>query len=162
MIAGVQPCKASSQCFHTQGSSLQILVVDAGNFNFTPCGGFYVFRNLHYIIVIKIKTRHRIIALGMLRLFFDGKSLAVFIKLHYTVLSRISYIIAENRRALFPGCHFLKHSGKALSVKNIVAQNQRHPVITDEIRADDKGVRQSSGLVLNRIGKLHADLAAIA
>ena len=98
----------------------------------------------------------------MLRLFFNGKSLAVFIEFYYAVLSRISYIITENRRTIFPGCHFLKHSGKALSVENIVAQNQRHPVIADEIRADDKGIRQSSGLVLNRIGKLHAELAAVA
>ncbi len=34
--------------------------------------------------------------------------------------------------------HALKHLGKALSVENIVAQDQRHVVVADEFFTDDE------------------------
>ena len=88
----------------------------------------------------------------MLWLLLDGNRHALAVKLHHAVFPGIPHIIAENSCALFPGCHFPKHPGKALSVENIISQNQRHAVIPDKFRPDDKGVCQSSWLLLHCIG----------
>ena len=98
----------------------------------------------------------------MLRFLLDGKSLAVLVKFYYTVLSRISHIVTEDGRAIFSGYHSLKHIRKALSVENVVAQDQRHVIVADEFFTDDESVCQSSGTLLNCIGNIDSQLFSVA
>ena len=165
MVSCIQPCKASSQSFYLQSSSVQIFVINACDLNFTSCRRLHIFCDLHYIIVVEVKSRNRIIGLRMLRFFLNGKSLAVFVKLYYAVLSGISYIITEDSCSLFLFCSLiciLKNSGKALSVKNIIAQNKGNCIVSDKVRSNDKCVCQSSRLFLNRILKTHSKLLSVS
>ena len=162
MIAGIQPGKSASQCFHLQSSTIQILVVNAGNLDFSSCGGFYILCNLNDIVVIEIQSGNRIIAPGMLRLFFDGKCPAVLVEFHHTVFSGVTHIISENSSTLFSCGSSTKHLRETLTVENIITQNQRNTIITDKIRANDKCVSQTSRLILYSILQMHAQLTSIA
>ena len=140
----------------------EIFIIHAGDLDLASCGGFYIFRNLYHIIVIEIKARHRIVGLRMLRFLLDGKGLAVLVKFYHAVLSRVSHIVAEDGRAVFSDCHSLKHLGKALSVENVVTQDQRHVIVADEFLTDDESVCQSSGTLLNCIGNIDSQLFSVA
>ena len=59
------------------------------------------------------------------------------------------------------GYHPFQHLTETLAVKDIIPKDQRHTVFPDEIRANDKSIRQSAGLFLHRIFKTHAQLAAV-
>ena len=54
MISGIQPCKASSQSLYMKVAPSEIFIIHAGDLDLASCGGFYIFRNLYYIIVIEI------------------------------------------------------------------------------------------------------------
>ena len=160
MVAGIEPCKASAQRLHHQRPSAQIFVVDRSDFDLTSCRRLYVAGNFHNVVIIKIQSGNCVVALGMLRFFLDGKRFAVFIEFHHAIFSGIADKIAENRRTLFPLRCLTQHSGKALSIENIVAQNEGNAVVSDEIRADQKCVCQSAGRLLNRIGHRKSQLLA--
>ena len=81
--------------------SAKICIIDGCDLDLPTCGRLDVFRNLHHVVIVKVKSRHRVIGLRMLRLFLDGQRLAVLIEFHDAVLSRVSDIIAEDRRTVF-------------------------------------------------------------
>ena len=158
MVSRIQPCKAASQCFYLQSAAGKIFIVDACDLDLTTGRRFYICRDLHNIIIIEIQTRNRIIALWLIRLFLDGKCLAVFIKFYNAVFSRISDIIAKDRSTLFllyALGNISEHAGKALSVENIVTKHKRNAVVSDKIRPDSKtqvGILKTAALV--KAGKL--------
>ena len=162
MRAGIQPGKASSQPLYPEFPLRQIGIVDGGNFDFSPCGRFDLLCNFHDLVVIEVKTRYRIIALRVLRLFLDGKCNPVLSELHHSVSARISDVITEDRRSLFSLRYLFQHTGEALSVKNIIAQNQSYMVLSDKIFSNQKSVCKTSGLFLYRIGKRKSQLTSIS
>ncbi len=160
MIARIQPGKAAPQSLHAQVAPAQIFVVDTRDLDLPARRRLHIGRDTDHIIVIEIKPRHGIIALRLCRLLLYGKRPAVLVKLHHAVLSGIPHIVAEDRRPFFSGSHLAKHPGKALPIENIIPQHERHPVIPDKIRPDDKSVRQSSRVFLHGIFHPQAELFA--
>src|SRR5699024_2810597 len=100
----------------------------------------------------------------MLRFLLNGKGFSIFIEFHYAVFPGISYIIPKNRGALLvlrAVMYTAQHAGKTLSVKNIVAQNKRNGIGTYKVRPDNKGVSQTSGLLLHCVFEFHSQLASV-
>src|SRR5689334_22497448 len=56
----------------------------------------------------------------------------------------------------------LQHVGQTMPKKEIVAQDERAARASDEVAADDEGVRQSSRLLLGRVVESKAPPASIA
>ena len=55
-----------------------------------------------------------------------------------------------------------QHAGKALPVKDVVAQHQAHGVVPHKLLPDDKRLRQSIGRWLLGILETHAELSAVS
>ena len=98
----------------------------------------------------------------MLRFLLDGDRHAIFVKLNHTVLSRISYVVTEDGGSALLGCYSSENLREALSVEDIITKNQCYAVFPDKICADDKGIGQSSWLLLHRILKPHAQLTSVS
>ena len=49
-----------------------------------------------------------------------------------------------------------------MAIKNVVAQNQRHPIGADEVGADDERVGQTARLILMKVREAQAEIGAIA
>ena len=162
MIAGIEPGKSPAQRLHEEIAPAEILVVDTGDLELAPRGRLHVSRDLHDVVVVEIKPRHRVVGLRALRLLLDGDRPPVLVEFNDAVLSRIFHVIAEDRRALLPLRRRPKHPGEALAVEDIVAQHQRDPVVSDEIGAENEGFRQSVGLRLDLVCEMHAELASIS
>ena len=101
----------------------------------------------------------------MLRLLFDRDCLSVLIELNDAETFRIVYIVAEYGGAFAPFCVFyggFQTFFQSVSCENIIAQYHGHTVVSDKVGADDKGLSQSVGTWLHRIGKADAELMAVS
>ena len=81
MCSCIQPCKSSSQCLYSQFLIFQEYLIDSGNFILSTSRRLNGSRHFYHLIGIKIQTRHRIIALGMLRLLLDGDGVELIVEL---------------------------------------------------------------------------------
>ncbi len=101
MVPCIQPRKTAAHCLNRQRPTPKVFVVDACDLDLSPCRRFDISGNPDHVIVIKIESWHRIIALWFFRLFLNGNRLSVLVKLHNTILSGITHIISKYRSAAF-------------------------------------------------------------
>ena len=164
MGSRIQPGKALTQQFHVQLLIFQINPVQIRDLQLPSGTGLQIFGVLHHPVIVEIQTCDAVIALGMLRLLFDGNGLSVVVKLHNAEPLRIVHVIAEHSGALsgvrILHCRFQPFL-QTVSGENVVAQHHGHRVIADEIRADDEGLCQSVGTGLHCIGQIHSELGAV-
>ena len=146
MCTCIQPCEALSKQFYIQISLLQINPVQIGNLQLSTCRRLQLLRILYNMIIIEVKTGYTIITLRLCRLLFNRNCLSILIKLYNTKTLRIIYIITKYGSSFSALC--ILHSRfqallQTMSSKNIIAQYHCHRIITNEIRTNDKRLRQS-------------------
>ena len=113
VCTGIQPGKSLSKQLYIQRTIFQIDTVQICDFQFSTIRRFQIFCEFNNSIVIEIKTCHTVIALWMLRFFFDRNRFAVFVKLNNTKTLRIIYIV-PNTVAPLPFCAFSTAAFKRL------------------------------------------------
>src|SRR5690606_14298071 len=112
--------------------------------------------DVDYLIVIEVQPWHGKLGTWLWRFFLQRTSLSLFVELHHTVTLRIFDLVCEDGRTTLPRGHIAQHRAEALSIEDIVPQDQRRGRVSYEICADQKGLRQSGRLRLFRISETHS------
>lgn len=73
MVVGdfFQPGESAAECFDLQIASIEISLVDGGDFEFTPFRWFNAFGNFDNVDVVEIEARYCEMAFRLGWLFFD-------------------------------------------------------------------------------------------
>ena len=100
----------------------------------------------------------------MLRLFLDGQHTLVLVELHDAEALGVLDMVAEDRGIARLGIldRLAQIAAKAVAVENIVAEDHGAGVAADEVRPDQKRLRQTVRMRLHRVGQPDAELAAVA
>lgn len=159
--ASVEPGEAPAQLFYVQLTLFQVGTINAGNFQFAPVAGFYLFGDLDHTVVVEIEAGYGVVGFGMFWLFFDRDSALVFIELHHPEAFWIFYLIAEYGGAFSTLCGLFQLWSETLAVEDVVAQHQAHTVVTDEFFADDKGLSKPIRARLYGVAEVDAKLFAV-
>ena len=99
-----------------------------------------------YFVGIEVEADYCVVAFGMLRFFFDGEAVAIFVEFGNSVAFRVVYPVAEySCFFLLFGCldGFLEDFGEACAVEDVVAKDKAGGVVTDKALADDEGLGEA-------------------
>src|SRR5262249_284507 len=150
--AGIEPGKSSAEPFDAELARIQIYAVDVGNLQLASWRWLQLCRHVQYTVVIEIQACYRPPRLRVLRLFLDRDRPVLEIETDDAISLGIAHLIGKHRRAFAcPACA-REHLLKALSVENVISQNERCIEIGHKIAADYKRLGQSFGSRLNGIG----------
>src|SRR5476649_1513488 len=141
--AGIQPRIASAHDLYRQLAPLHVDTVKVGNLKLASWRWLDAFGDVHYVLVIEVKTGHRVVRLRLKRLLFEADRLALCIELYNAVTLRIVYVIGENTRAILTQHRACQQLIEMMAVIDVIAQHQGRQVIADELFADDECLRQS-------------------
>ncbi|BAS17230.1 hypothetical protein AHiyo8_55330 [Arthrobacter sp. Hiyo8] len=98
---------------------------------------------------------------GVLRLFLQGNGFAIFIEFDHAVGLGILHPITKDRTAV-DVCMLPKLRSHALSVEDIVSQDEGNGFISDMFLAQDKCLGETVGRRLLDVGNVHAELGTVA
>ena len=123
----------------------------------------YLLRHLNHAFVIEIQARDRVIGFWLRGLFLHGNDLSVFVKFHDAEALGVVHIIAEYRSASVFGVFHRRAQqlGKAVAVKNVVAQHHGAWLVPDECIPQNERLRQAVRRGLHLVRQLHAELASV-
>ena len=162
MGAGIEPGEAAAQDLDRQLAARQIGAVDVGDLELAARRRLEACGDAHHIVVVEIEAGHRDVGARPLRFLLDRQRAAGTVELDYAVSLRRVNRVAEDGGAGLPRRRARERLREPVAVKQIVAQDQRHPVAADEIGADDKGVGKPARLALHREGELKTPVRAVA
>ena len=163
--AGVQPGEASAKDLNFEFAVFEEFLVHGGDFQFSSGAGFDVFGNINYLVGVEVEAHHSVVALGLLRLFFNAEAVALFVKFGHAVTLGVRYPVTEDGGFLvFLGIFYClaEKAGEAAAVEYIVSQNQASAVVSYELLANDEGLRQAVGAGLFGILKVYAIVGAVS
>ncbi len=118
--------------------------------------------DVEHAVVVEIEPGHRPMRFRLFRLLHDANRFAGIVELDDAVALRIVHQIREHGAAGGARHGPLQHWGQAGAVEHVVAEDEGAAVSTDELPPDDESLGESFRLRLRRIGKIHADAAAVA
>ena len=97
---------------------------------------------------------------GWGRLLLDGDGLEALVELDDAVGGGVGDLVGVDDAAVGAGvaAQLGAHAG---AVEDVVAQNQGGAVVADEVGAQDEGLRQAVGLLLDGVGQVDAELGAV-
>ena len=162
MGTGIQPGGTAAHAFNTQLALLEIDVVHIGDLQLATGRWLDLFGDLHHLIVIEVEAGHRIVGLRLNRLLFDGNRCAFPVKLHHAIAFRILHVVAKHGGAIGLLGRLLQGLAQAVTMENIVPQDQADRVIADKLLTDKEGLSQPIWTGLYRILDTDAPLTAIA
>jgi len=113
------------------------------------------------LVIIKIDARHCILARRGDWLLDDRLHLPLFIKPQDTVPFGILHMVGKQGGPFRPGPGLLKLTRQLGPIENVVAQDKAAGITSQERLGDQQRLCQTIRLILNRIAKAHAPLAAI-
>ena len=157
--AGIEPCESTTEELHIQLTHIEVRLVEVRNFEFAAGAGLLGLCESRDAVVIEVKARDGVVALGFLRLFFDRDHLALVVEFNDTESFRVFHVVAEHARAsVFFGVLYrgLQKRAEAVPVKNVVAEHHRAAIVTDEFLAQDKRLRKSVGTGLHFVTQIEA------
>ena len=96
MRAGVEPCKAASECLHLQFAILQELLVDGGYLQLATGRGLHVLRHAHHLVGVEIEADDGIVRLGLLGLLLYREAVALAVELRHAVALGVVDPVAED------------------------------------------------------------------
>ena len=163
--AGVEPGKSAAQEFHIEFALLQVNAVEIRDFKFSTSAGLLCLCKFGYAVVVEIKSRDGVIALRLLRLFFDRNHLAVIVEFHDAETFRIFDVVTEDACAAFffgvlDGS--LKERTETVPVEDVVAEDHGAAVVTDEFFAKDECLGESIRAGLYFVRKVQSHGGAVA
>ena len=152
----IEPCKTSSEDLNIELALLKIDTVKIRDLEFASRRRLQVLSILNYIVIVEIKSRYAVIALGMLGFLLNRYRPPVLIEFDDSESLGILDIIAEHRSAsALLGIIYgsLKLKAEAVTCEDIVTQNHSYLIVADEFLAEDKCLCKSVGRRLNLIGQ---------
>ena len=127
---------------------MQIALVDGRDFQFSPCRRLYVLGRFDDAVGIEVKSYDGVVALGAFRLFLYAEAFPVCIEFCNAIPFRVVDVIAEDGCLVFLLCTFytaLQQAAEARPVEDVVAQDQTHGILSDELLAYYESLCQSVG-----------------
>ena len=162
--AGVEPGKAAAEQLHLQPVSVEIEPVEVRDLQLAARGRAHPPRHVHDAMIVKIQARDAVVRARVRRLFLDGEHALIPVKLHDAEALRVLDVVAEDGGiARLGGCDRLAQiAAEAVAVENIVAEDHGAGVAADEVRPDQKRLREPVRVRLHRVGQADAELAPVA
>ncbi len=120
---------------------------------------------LYYFVGIEVEADYRVVAFGMLRFFFNGEAISLFVEFGYTVTFGVVDPVAEDGGFAFFFCCLyciLQNFGETCSMEYVVAEDKTCGVITDEVFANYKGLGEAIGGWLLGICEVDSIVAAVS
>ena len=162
MRPGVEPGDAARQLLDMEQPALEIAAVHVGDLEFAPRRRLQPRRDLDDAVIVEVEAGDRIRRLRPRRLFLEADGPAARVELHHAIPFRIADLIPEHRGADLPRHGITEIIGEMSPVENVVAQRQRHPIVADELAADQKRLRQAVRAWLCCVLDAQADVPAVA
>src|SRR5262245_21084546 len=114
------------------------------------------------MIIEEIQARDRPIRRGIIRLLLDPDRLPSVVESYYAIALRVTHLIGENRRAVFPVDCELEQFREAMSEENVVAEHKHNAVRADEVRSDQKRLRDPLRSCLLGVAQPDGPLTTVA
>lgn len=149
--AGVEPDVTVVEDGDGQLLLTEVLLVDRSDLEFAAFARLNVLSDLDDVVVVEVQSDDGVVRLRVLGLLFDRERLHLVIELYYTVPLRVGDLVGEYTSAVGV-CARLERFAERLAVKEVVSQDQRDLVVTDEVLTDDEGLREAFRLGLFGVG----------
>ena len=143
VCARVQPREAALKRLHLQLAALQETLVHARDLKLPARRGFDTPGHIHDLVRIEVQAHDRVVRLRVFRFLLNRQAVARRIELCHAVALGVVDTVAEDRGlAILLGRAdgLAKKTREARAVEDVVAQNQTHGVIADEVRADQESL----------------------
>lgn len=162
--AGVQPRVTAAERLHGELAGLEVHAVEVGDLVLAAGGGLDEGGPVADVAGVEVQAGHGVAGLGLRGLLLDGDRVVALVELHDAEALRVVHAVAEDRGALprlGAGHRAAQPAGEAVSVEDVVAQDQGRGLAGAEVTAYDEGLRQAVGLGLLGVGERHAEVRAI-
>ena len=141
-------------------TTAHIFDVDVGDFQLAACGRLQIASDVHNAVIIEVQTGDNVVGFRITRLFLDGYRTAFVVKLDYAERTGVVHVVAEYAGAVRTLQRLVQIAAELRRIEDIVAQNEADVVVSDELRADQQGVRDAACDFLHLIGDVDAEAAA--
>ncbi len=143
-----------------QVAGAQVRVVDGGDLQLAAGAGLQVAGDLDDPVVVEVQAGDGVAGLGLGRLLLDGDDLAALVELDHAVRGRVGHRVGEDPAAL--DVRVLGQGGaEAAAVEDVVAEDEGHRLVADEVRAEHEGLGDALGLLLDGVLELQAELGTV-
>ncbi len=159
---GVEPGEATAEALDVEVAAFEVGHVDVGYLQLAAWRGLDRLGDLDDVVVVEVQAGHRVAGLRLLRLLFDGQCLAALIEVDHAEALRVLDPVAEYGSAAWLGGGTLQLLGEVLAVEDVVAENQAHRIVTDELFTDQERLGQAIRRGLLGIAEVDPELAAVA
>src|SRR5215203_6532760 len=139
---------------------MEVVPIHVGDLVFASGRWLQAASDLNHLVVVEVQARNGVARLGSSRLLLQRDRLARGIELDYPVRTRFSDPIGEDCSAVNVG-KVAQLSTEPLAIEDVVAENKRHLLGTDEVRADHERLRQPTGLGLFCVADRDAELRSV-
>ena len=156
MRTRIEPSVATPHDLDSQLLLLQIVRVDRGDLEFSAGGGLDRGCDIANLIVVKIKTRDRVVALRRSRLFLDAERTLVGIELDDAITLRIRHVIRKHRRARIARCGAAHQRHQIMAIENVIAEHERTRITAHERTTENERLRQSIRTRLHAVREIEA------
>ena len=160
--AGVQPRHAPPELHDVKRSTLEIDAVEVGDFELTTFRRPQRLGEPDHFAAVHVQPGDRKIRLRHGGLLLDFRRAARGIECQHPEPVRVLYGIGEHRRATVVRNRVLCLARQFAAEEHVVAEDQRHWVVADEVAADDEGMGEALGFVLDGVRERHPPPRAVA
>ena len=141
--SGVEPGEALSEQGDIELAVLEVDAIKVGDLELATCRWLQVLRVLYDAVIIEVETRYTVVGLRVLRLLLDGDGLSVLVEGDDTETLRVIDIVTEDGRAGILRSGLTECLLEAVAGEDVVAEDHRDGIVTDEVRAQDEGLCES-------------------
>lgn len=145
--AGVEPDVTVAQGHDLELAALEVLLVDGCDFEFATIARLNVLGDLHHVVVVEVEPDDCVVGFGGAGLLFDRDGAHVLIELHHPISLGIIHVVGEHDASVGVDAGF-ECLTEVLAVEDVVSQDERDLVVTDEFLADDERLREAFRLRL--------------
>src|SRR5450830_1659655 len=157
----VEPSSPPWKNVDLQATLLEVDAVDVGDLVLAAGRRREVVRDGDDIVVVEVQTRNSEVALRLRRLLFERQGPSGGVELNGAVGAGIGDAVGEYGSAAdvmeaFEPCP------QTRSVEDVVAEDERHGVLADEVGSQDESLSQAVRLRLDRVADRDAELRAVS
>lgn len=145
--AGVEPDITVAQGHDLELAALEVLLVDRRDLEFATIARMNVLGDLHHVVVVEVEPDDCVVGFGGAGLLFDRDGTHVVIELHHPISLGIVHVVGEHDASVGVDAGF-ECLTEVLAVEDVVSQDERDLVVTDEFLADDERLREAFRLRL--------------
>src|SRR5664280_617729 len=117
--------------------------------------------DIEHGVVVEVEAGDRPVGNKLRGLLYDIYGLVAGVELQHAVLVRIADVIGEHGGAVLARHGLGKFIAQTMTIKNIVAQDERDLVAVDEFPPQDERMGEAGWLLLNDVAELDAPCGAV-